>query len=324
LYQVLVTGASGFIGRALCNRILAEGWFFRGTTRSLSNLENLPKNYEIVETGPIGPKTNWEIALEDIDTVVHLAAHVHVMNASDSNQNSIYRRVNTEGSQELAKIAVKKKVRKFIYLSSIKVNGEGKKSAYSESDEPKPSDPYGLSKWEAEKVLQQIVSDSNMELVILRPPLVYGPGVKANFLQLIKIIEKGLPLPLANVKNRRSFIFMGNLIDIIIACIQNPKAAGETFLVSDGKDISTPDLIRQLALALGKSPLLFSAPTPLLKQLSRLVGMPELTNRLLDSLWIDISKIQKRLNWMPPYDLEEGLRITADWYLQYCCKRLPS
>jgi nucleoside-diphosphate-sugar epimerase len=205
-------------------------------------------------------------------------------------------------------------VKRFIFISSIKVNGEGRADAYTEDDEVSPQDHYGVSKWEAEQELRKISDTTDIEMVILRPPLVYGPGVKANFLRLFKIVERGFPLPLSSIKNRRSFIYLGNLIDAIITCINHPEAAGHTFLVGDEENISTPGLIRQIALALKKPARLFSIPPFLMQLAGKFIGKSAAIDRLLGSLTIDSTKIRKKLEWKPPYTIEQGIKETAMWY----------
>ena len=313
--NVLVTGANGFIGKALCRRMLAEGWNVRGAVRSLSQKAALPSVMDIVEIGSIGPSTEWETALEGIDTVVHLAARVHVMDESTADPVTAYREINVAGTTHIAQISKFKEVRRFVYVSSIKVNGEGRADPYTESDQPAPVDPYGISKFEAEQELQSIAGKTGLEVVIVRPPLVYGPEVKANFLQLIKLINRGIPFPFAGVKNQRSMIFLGNLVDALFICITHPRAAGNTFLVSDGKNVSTPELIQKISLSLGKPARVFALPTGFLRFLGKLTGKSEAVSRLLDSLIVDSAKIRTELDWKPPFSMEEGLKKTADWYL---------
>ena len=315
-HNVLVTGANGFIGNALCRRMLAEGWHVRGAVRSLSPKAALPSGMDIVAIGSIGPSTEWETALEGIDTVVHLAARVHVMDESTADPVIAYREINVAGTMHLAQIAKFKEVRRFVYVSSIKVNGEGRADPYTESDPPAPVDPYGISKFEAERELQSIAGKTGLEVVIVRPPLVYGPEVKANFLQLIKLINRGIPFPFAGVKNQRSMIFLGNLVDALFICITHPRAAGNTFLVSDGKNVSTPELIQKISLSLGKPARVFAVPPGFLRFLGKLTGKSEAVSRLLDSLTVDSTKIRTELDWKPPFSMEEGLKKTARWYLQ--------
>jgi UDP-N-acetyl-alpha-D-quinovosamine dehydrogenase len=312
--KVLVTGAGGFIGRALCAKILAEGWQVRGTLRSESDANRLPDGVETVPIGSINSDTKWDDALAGIYTVVHLAARVHVMNDVSSDPLTEYRKVNVEGTKCLAVEAANAGIKRFIYLSSIKVNGEGGASAYTEEDKEAPEDPYGLSKWEAEQELCKISRTTGVEVVILRPPLVYGPGVKANFYNLLKFVDRRIPIPLASVNNRRSFIYLGNLIDAIITCINQPEAAEHTFLICDGENVSTPELIRKIASALGKPAWLFHIPSFLIRIAGKLIGKTAAIDRLLGSLMIDTSKIRKELGWKPPYTMEHGLKETAKWY----------
>ena len=312
--KVLITGASGFIGRALCAKILAEGWQVRGTFRSESDGSRLPDGVDAVSIASIDSNTKWDDALAGIDTVVHLAARVHIMDDTCSDPIAEYRKINVEGTKCLAVAAANAGVKRFIFISSIKVNGEGRASAYTEDDDEAPVDPYGLSKWNAEQELQKIANKTSLEAVILRPPLVYGPGVKANFLRLFKIVKRKIPLPLSSIKNQRSFIYLGNLIDVIITCINHHEAAGHTFLVGDEESISTPGLIRQIALAQEKPALLFPIPPFLMRVAGKLLGKSAAIDRLLGSLTIDSNRIREKLEWKPPYTMEYGLKETAKWY----------
>jgi nucleoside-diphosphate-sugar epimerase len=316
LPNVLVTGANGFIGKALCRRMLTDGWNVRGAVRSFGKKTILPQGVDGVAIGNIGADSEWEPVLNGIDAVVHLAARVHVMDEGCTDPTSEYRKINVGGTKHLARIADSKNVRRFVYLSSIKVNGDGRSDPYTTEDLPAPVDPYGISKLEAEMVLRDIAEKTGLEVVILRPPLVYGPGVKANFLQLIKLINLGIPLPLAGIKNQRSLIFLGNLVDAVLTCILHPKAAGKTFLLSDGKDVSTSELIQKISSVLGRPSRLFSLSPDLLRFLAKVTGRSNAVNRLLDSLTVDTTKICTELNWKPPFSIEEGLRETANWYLQ--------
>jgi len=312
--KILVTGAGGFIGSAFCTKILAEGWQVRGTFRSESDVSRLPDGVEAVSIGSIDSDTKWDDALAGINTVVHLAARVHVMDDTYSDPLAEYRKVNVEGTKCLAVAAANAGVKSFIFISSVKVNGEGRASAYTEDDEEAPVDPYGISKWEAEQELHKISQTTGIEVVILRPPLVYAPGVKANFLRLVKLTKFGIPLPLGCIKNRRSLIYIGNLIDAIITCMTNPNAAGKTYIVSDGEDVSTPELIRRIGAALGKRALLLPAPVWIMKMAGRITGKYDEVERLVGSLTVDISKICRELEWKPPFSMEHGLRETAKWY----------
>ena len=314
--RVLVTGANGFIGRALCERLMAGGRPVIGAVRNDSAANSLPEGIERFTIGDIGPHTEWNAALSGVDTVIHLAARAHVLEDGASNNFAAYRGVNVAATQTLAQAAASMDVHRFLFLSSIKVIGEGRISAYTEGDECNPSGPYAVSKCEAERALHAIADQTSLEVVILRPPLVYGPGVKANFLQLLKLVDKGIPLPLAGVKNQRSLIYLENLLDAIITCIRQHKAAGQTYLVSDGNDISTPGLIKKIALALGKPSLVFPFPIKLLRMFAKIIGKIDAANRLVDSLTVNISKIRSELDWTPPFTMEDGLKETAKWYLK--------
>jgi nucleoside-diphosphate-sugar epimerase len=236
-----------------------------------------------------------------------------------TNPLAAFREVNTYGTATLAKEAAFRGVKRFIYISSIKVNGEGSGNSYAytytEESLPNPQDPYGQSKLEAEQALDRIVSETGLEVVTLRPPLVYGPKVKANFLQLLRLIKKGVPLPLSSVNNARSLLYVGNLVDAILTCLSHPNAAGQTFLLSDGEALSTPELIRRLAKAMKQPDRLFPVPPSFLQKIGKLTGKSTTVERLLGSLTIDNSKIQQTLNWKPPFTVDRGLQATVDWYL---------
>ncbi|HLC14864.1 MAG TPA: SDR family oxidoreductase [Thermodesulfovibrionia bacterium] len=311
---ILITGINGFVGLALCAKMQEENRLVRGTVRSGKHTSILPVGVKLVQVESIGPDTNWSDALDGVNMTVHLAARVHVMKDTSVDPLSAFREVNVAGAEHLARMASQAGVRRFIYVSSVKVNGEGSKVAYSEDDEPLPVDPYGISKWEAEMVLHKVAAKTGMEVVILRPPLVYGPSVKANFLRLLKLTKMGIPLPLASLKNQRSMIYVGNLVDAIMTCLEHPKAVGETFMVSDSEDVSTSDLIRMIAKAMGKKARLIPFPLPLLKAVGQLFGKSPEIERLTGSLCIDSSKIREVLGWKPPYTMEESIRETVKWY----------
>lgn len=310
---VLITGASGFIGQALCKGMASKGWQVRGTVRSIEQAASLPAGVEVVQIESIGPDTDWsDDALAGVDTVVHLAARVHVMREASGDSLTEYRKVNTEGTARLARMAADAGVKRFVFLSTVKVNGEMTGDVpFSESDIPKPEGYYAISKWEAELILHRIVQETRLEVVILRLPLVYGPGVKANFLRLMNLVARRIPLPLAHVNNRRSLIYLGNLADAIVTCIIHPKAAGQTYMMSDGQDISTPDLIRMIAGSMGKKAKLFPCPLSLLKMIGKITGKSSEVERLIGSLRIDSAKIRRELSWTPPYTIEEGITKTV-------------
>jgi nucleoside-diphosphate-sugar epimerase len=314
--RVLVTGATGFVGRALCKKLLADGWPVVGTFRTEYSANKLPVRIEKIKIKSIGPNTEWHEALNGIDTVIHLAAQVHVLGNTAADAITEYRRINVAGTNHLAQTAAFMGVRRFIYMSSVKVYGEGNAVAYTEHDSPMPTAPYAISKYEAEQLLQEINDKTDLEVVVLRPPLVYGPHVKANFLQLLKVVDMGIPLPFANVRNRRSLIFLENLLDAIVTCIHHPKAARKTYLLSDGLDTSTPELIQKIASALGRPARLFPFSLNLLRLLAKIIGRSEALGRLLNSFAVDNSRICTELDLIPRFTLAEGLTETAKWYLQ--------
>lgn len=322
----MVTGANGFVGGPLCASLLSAGYQVNAVTRSSVNGD------PAIQIGSIGPDTEWAEALKPrqeplrgyrraVDVVVHLAARVHVMNDDHSEQIQEYGSVNIGGTLNLAKQAADVGVRRFIYLSTIKVNGEGqalddRDGPYSELSSPSPEGPYAVSKWEAEQGLRDIERTTGMEVVILRPPLVYGPGVGANFLALLRWVDKGLPFPFGGVSNQRSLLFLGNLVDAIVLCVRHPSAAGKLFLLSDGADLSTPALILKLAQALGKPARMWSPPPKWLLATGVLLGKREQLRRVLGSLAVDSNKIVQELGWVRPYSVDQALRITADWFRQ--------
>lgn len=309
----LVTGANGFVGMPLCATMNNCGHMVLAAVRS--NADTFC-NGKFALVGEIDCSTNWIDALCNVDVVVHLAARVHVMRDHVANPLEEFRKVNVAGTEHLARSAVVNGVKRFVYVSSVKVNSEETSSdfALTETSSTDPQDPYGISKCEAEQVLHRIASETGLEVVIVRPPLVYGPGVKGNFAQMLKVLAKGIPLPLASVHNQRSLVYVENLVDALVVCATHPAAAGQTYLVSDGEDISTPDLLRQLGAVMGHPARLLPCPPALLKLAGRLVGRSAQIERLLGSLRIDSSKIRRELGWQPPYTLQQGLQATAEWY----------
>jgi len=316
--SVLVTGGNGFLGRSLCQVLSKNGFKIRATVRDEKSIGRLPAGVTACVTGPLEIFNDWAPFLEGIDAVIHLAAHVHQMEDTGAESETLYQRMNVGVSQALAEACCKTGVRRFIFASSVKVTGELTNSgeAWNELSPCFPEDAYGRSKFEAETILHEMGKKSGLEVVILRLPLVYGPGVKANFLRLFKAVDRGIPLPFANIYNRRSLVYIGNLIDAMIASISHPKAAGETFLVSDGEDISTPDLIRRIAISLERAARLFPVSPKLMRIVGRMIGKSDEIDRLLGSLRIDISKIREKLFWKPPYSMDYGLKQTAEWFLE--------
>lgn len=305
--SILVTGVNGFVGTALCDTLEAAGLQVRRAVRTSSRPDE-------IAVGSIGAETDWGPAVSNSEVVIHLAARVHVMQDSSTDAFGAYREVNLTGTRRLAEQAASNGVRRFIYLSSIKVNGEATVPGrpFRSSDEPRPVDPYGQSKLEAERAVAEIARQRGMEFVIVRPPLIYGPGVRANFLSMMKWVHRGIPLPLGCVTgNRRSLLSLGNLTDLLLNCVHNPMAANRTFLASDGEDLSTAELLHRLGIAMGRPARLLPVPVPLLEFGARLLGRQDLARRLLGSLQIDISETRGILGWNPPVSVDEGLRRAA-------------
>jgi len=306
----MVTGANGFVGQDFCAEALTRGFMVCGATR----LSGTPlPNIKNVVVSDINGMSDWRLALEGCDIVVHLAARVHVMHESSDDPLAEFRHVNVAGTERLARSAAAAGVRRFVYVSSIKVNGEetSEGEAYTEQYNAAPQDPYGVSKWEAEQALHQVAKDTGLDVVIVRSPLVYGAGVKGNFAQMISVVAKGVPLPFACVNNKRSLIYVKNLVDALMLCATHPAAAGNTYLVSDGEDVATSDLLRKLAVAMGKKSRLFSCPVILLKLAATLVRKSDQAGRLLGSLQVDSSKIRSELGWVPPFSMDDGLKATV-------------
>lgn len=315
--KLLITGANGFVGQSLCRVALKSGFQVRGAMKSRCVL---PPGVDSTIVGSIDGETNWTDALDSVEVVIHLAARVHVMSDESSDPLAEFRRVNVAGTEYLARSAAAAGVKRFVYVSSIKVNGGVTSGGqrFSEADVSAPQDPYGISKWEAEQALHRVAAETGLKVVIVRPPLVYGAGVKGNFAQMLKVLTGGIPLPFASVNNRRSLIYIGNLVDVLILCATHPAAANQTYLVSDGEDVSTPDLLRQLGVAIDHPARLFPCPTALLKMAGWLIGKSDQIERLSGSLRVDSSKIRRELGWMPPFTLEKGLHVTAEGYRDGC------
>ena len=314
--KILVTGSSGFIGKALCDRLLAAGNEIVAPCRSS---ENLPahKLFHYVKITGLEDTVDWLPMLPKVDVIVHLAARVHVMNDVSKNPLEEYRKVNVNGALNLARQAASAGVKRFIYLSSIKVNGEETAPCmpFTADGEPAPIDPYGISKYEAEVGLQKLAHETGMEVVIIRPPLVYGPGVKANFLRMMRLLNRGIPLPFGAINNVRSLVALENLVDFIALCIEHPDAANQIFLVSDGEDLSTTELLRRLAKALGISARLLPLPANLLKNGAMLIGKSSIARRLCGSLQVNINKNRELLGWSPPCSVDRALKNVANDYL---------
>lgn len=313
-HRVFLTGASGFVGSAVLRRLLAEGMPTVATLRG--NSPSLPAAVQAVRFESFDEASQWGEALRGCDTVVHCAARVHVMNDTEADPLAAFRRVNVHGTLNLARQAVAAGVRRFIFVSSIKVNGEGTAAGqpYTADDRPQPQDPYGISKMEAEAELQALAKESGLEVVIIRPVLVYGPGVKANFEAMMRWLNKGVPLPFGAIDNRRSLVALDNLVDLIVTCVDHPAAANQVFLVSDGEDLSTTALLRRMGQALGVPPRLLPIPAWVLSGGASLLGRTALSKRLCGSLQVDIEKTRRVLSWQPPVSVDAALRATAQHF----------
>lgn len=315
--STLVTGATGFVGRPLCEHLASQGHSIVACVREASpNSWQAYPNILQADVGNISPDTDWTPALNGVACIVHLAARVHVMHECAQDVRAAYRAANTDSTLNLARQAAQAGVRRFVFVSTIKVNGEGRARTYAESDLPNPQDAYALSKWEAEQGLYEIAVQTGMQVVILRPPLVYGPGVKANFLRLMQLVERGWPLPLGAIHNRRSLLYVGNLVSAIEHCLVQPCAVGKTFLVSDGEEISTSDLVRLIASEMGKPARLLPVSPGLIRLAASMLGKRKEADRLLGSLSLDSGKLRHECGWQPPYTMREGLRETVAAYLE--------
>ncbi len=312
--RFLVTGANGFVGHALCDALLQQGHDVRGAVRHSDVI--LDSGISRVVVGDIDNQTDWSAALDGVDVIIHLAARVHVMKESSRDALGEFRRVNVYGTEHLARSAAVCGVKRLVFVSSIKVNGEETLEGqhYSELDVPFPKDPYGISKWEAEQALHRVAQETGLAVVVVRPPLVYGAGVKGNFALMLRVLAKGILLPFASVSNLRSLVYIGNFVDALYTCAMHPAAAGQTYLVSDNENVSTSELLRQLGATMGHPAHLLPCPPVLLKLAGRLFGRSEQIERLVSSLQVDSSKLRRELEWQPPYTLQQGLQATAEWY----------
>lgn len=307
--RIVVTGARGFVGAALCKTLQDRG------DQVVAVVRNGPGPGETA-AGDIHGETDWSAALEGADAVIHLAARVHVMSDTDADPLRAYREVNHQGTVNLARQAAAAGVKRFVFVSSVKVNGESTPARpFKASDAASPVDPYGISKYEAENALRELGRETAMEIVIVRPPLVYGPGVKANFLSLVKAVDKGLPLPLGKADGRRSMVAVDNLVDLLIRCTRHPGAAGGTFLVSDGVDLTVRELVVHIANAMNKSARLLPVPSSLMRGAAKLLGKGAVADRLLGSLQVDIDHTRQRLEWNPVVSPELAIGDTVAHFL---------
>ena len=307
---VLITGANGFVGRALITEVIFQQFNAVAALRQFSS--KLPSDVDQYEVGSISTATDWSKSLQNVDIVIHLAARAHIINESSDEPLTEFRKTNVEGTLNLARQAADAGVKRFIFNSSIGANGNYNTEPFLETDEVNPQEPYAISKVEAELGLLALAEETGMEVVIIRPPLVYGVNAPGNFASLIKWIKKGIPLPFGAIYNQRSFVALDNLINFIIHCIEHPKAANGIFLISDGEDVSTTDLLRKVAHAFGKKSLLLPVPVSLMTFFARLLGKGDIANRLFGSLQVDSSKARDLLGWKPVVTMDEQLKKMAD------------
>lgn len=312
--MILVTGANGFVGGALIMRLTADREYNGVVAAVRRKTESRPEGVRQVQVGDLLSTTDWCLALKGVDAVVHCAARVHVMQEDATDPLQAYREVNVNGTLNLARQSAQAEVRRFVFVSSIKVNGEATQpdQPFSADDVPSPLDPYGVSKLEAEQGLRDIEAQTGMEVVIVRPPLVYGPGVKANFASMMRWVARGIPLPLGALQNARSMVALDNLVDLLVTCLTHPAAAGQTFLVSDGEDVSTTELLRRTAQAMDKKALLLPVPASGLELGASLLGKRAVAQRLCGSLQVDIEKTRRLLGWSPPLTLDQGLKKAVE------------
>ncbi len=321
--KILITGASGFIGRVLTKVLCEKGYTVHATiNNNFSYIDPMgdyirSKKLCLFQNINVNSKTCWDEALKGVEVIIHLAGKAHLLNKKDSNDYDDFYEVNVLGAEHFAREAAAQGIKRFIFISSIGVNGrETIRAPFSEQLQPMPHAVYAVSKWQAEIRIKKIADETNMDVVIIRPTLVYGADAPGNFGRLLHLVAKGIPLPLASIENKRSFLSRDNLIDFLITCINQAKAGNETFVVSDGVDISTPQLIRYLADGMGKSAHLWPIPVSLLWLGANLLNRGSICQQLCGSLQVDISKAKKLLNWIPPVSIDEGLRETAQLYLE--------
>jgi len=313
--KVLISGATGFVGKSLIQRIATDSPYvpIAAVRRTSANLQ---LGIDSVTVDNLSSETNWRMALSGVKVVIHAAARTHILNETSSDPLAEFRKINADGTLNLARQAAEAEVRRLVFISSIGVNGNKNSRPFTENDSPHPVEPYAVSKLEAEVGLRQLAEETGMEMVIIRPPLVYGPNAPGNFGRLIRAVDKGFYLPLGAIHNKRSFVALDNLVDLIVTCVDHPGAGNQTFLVSDGEDLSTTELLQRLAISLDKPVRLIPVPANLLVLGATLLGKRDLLQKLCVSLQVDISKARKLLGWEPPVSVDEALLTTAKKFLE--------
>ena len=310
--RFLVVGASGFVGQHLISELITRSYDCIGVARAFPKLPSC-RYYEISD---FSIYDNWNSLLKNVDVVIYLAARVHIMRENSKNPLQEFLNVNLAIVEKIAIAASGAGVKRFVYTSTAKVNGEKTaEHVFVESDKPNPEDPYSNSKLQSEEMLRNLSVRTNLKVIILRPPLVYGPGVKANFLTLMRVVNKGIPLPLGRINNKRSMIYVGNLVDALICCATNPKAENQTFFVSDGNDLSVADLSLKISEHMKKKCLIFPFPLKVIRFFGFVFNKSKVVNRMTDSLELDISFIKSRIGWAPPFTVNESISRTVNWFL---------
>lgn len=312
--KVLVTGANGFVGRALVSGLIQSGMAVRACVRHQAQIPPWPPVVDTVRVPTIDRHTDWTPHLQDIGCVVHLAAKAHVVSGAAASDLRQYEEINVKAAEALMTACRSHNIVRFIFISTVKVHGDGIDCAYRETDHLDPQDIYSQTKCQAEEAIRKNAAEGETEWVILRPPLVYGPGVKANFLTLLKLVDLNLPMPMAGLIQRRSMIYVENLVDAITHCIASPKAAGQIFLVSDDFDLTVADLLKEIAGAMGRNPRLFPFPPQYLERIFKMAGRGAVAKKLTRPLTVDITKIKTRIGWQPPISIRDGISATVKWF----------
>jgi len=314
---IAVTGANGFLGRKLVSAAVSRGWTVRAMIRESGSRHAFPDGVQTQSIDLVADESQWRAALADVDVVVHAAARAHILRETAADPAQAFASLNTEATERIALAAAACGVKRFVFVSSIGVNGSSSESGvFTEQSAENPSSPYAVSKRNAENALRKVAAAGTMQTVIVRPPLVYGPEVKANFLRLLALVDRDLPLPFKGIDNRRSFVFVDNLVDLILTCCVHPQAAGETFLAGDGSEFSTQELILELSKRMGRRGRLFHLPAPVMKLAAQLLGRRSVYEQLCGSLEVSAAKAGRKLDWHPVVSPQSGLDSTVQWFVE--------